>query len=243
MGLYNGQPVDLWPINGSSKPCSGGITPWGTVIYGEETILNTDADSNKYYDSGWLVEFDPINRKAIQRIWKAGNTAHENCAPAADEKTLYLGADDGEFGYIFKYIAQEKGNWHKENCSYSFETTPVPQQVIGCRYPIIPRLIATISIPFAATRAPGILRVEDVEVGPDGAIYFAAKISGRVWRFQDDGATISGLEVFVENTEYPIQPGDCIRWVPWGDGADNLAFDRLTAIFGYSRMAQTTIYG
>ena len=41
-------PIDFSAANGVNRLCSGGITPWGTVVSGEESILSTDLDSNNY---------------------------------------------------------------------------------------------------------------------------------------------------------------------------------------------------
>ncbi|MBP6811160.1 MAG: DUF839 domain-containing protein, partial [Saprospiraceae bacterium] len=106
--IEQGLPIDFSAVGGINRPCSGGITPWGTVISGEESILTSDLDSNGYNDSGWLIESRPSDRQFVQKIWKAGNALHENCVIAADQKTVYWGADDQTHGYIFKYVAAQK---------------------------------------------------------------------------------------------------------------------------------------
>ena len=86
--IQQGLPIDFSAVGGINRPCSGGITPWGTVISGEESILTSDLDSNGYNDSGWLIESRPSDRQFVQKIWKAGNALHENCVIAADQKTV-----------------------------------------------------------------------------------------------------------------------------------------------------------
>lgn len=230
--IDNGIPVDFSNVGGINRPCSGGITPWGTVISGEEAILTTDLDSNGYFDSGWLVETRSSDRKFIQKIWKAGNAAHENCVLASDLKTLYWGADDLNRGYIFKYVASQKkqlatGNLFvliRDDSTASTATwVQVPNQTQNqCNN------INTFCQQVGAWNFSGI---EDVEIGPYGKIYFSTKYSGRIWQFKDKGPVVSELRVFVENSLYPIETTEGIQWTKWGIGADNLAFDNANNLW------------
>ncbi len=224
--INNGLPIDFSALGGINRPCSGGITPWGTVISGEESIVASDLDSNGYYDAGWLVESSPRDRKLIQKIWKAGNAVHENCAIASDQKTIYWGADDFSRGFIFKYIAHQKQQLSEgklfvllrtDSAATTASWVPVPNAT--------PKACNNINAYCQQLGAWNFSGVEDVEIGPDGKVYFATKFSGRVWRFKDKGPTVSDLEVFVENTQYPIETMDGTYWAQWGVGADNLAFD------------------
>jgi hypothetical protein len=78
--------------------------------------------------------------------------------------------------------------------------------------------------------------IEDVEIAPDGKIYFAAKGEGKIYRFTDNGTygtgtDISGLMVFAGNSSYPtitsydVDGGGPLGSQSWGTGNDNLAFD------------------
>jgi hypothetical protein len=67
--------------------------------------------------------------------------------------------------------------------------------------------------------------IEDVEQGPDGKIYFAAKGPGVIYRFNDNGTTVSNLEVFVASTNYDVDGAGPFASEAWGIGNDNLAFD------------------
>ena len=73
--------------------------------------------------------------------------------------------------------------------------------------------------------------VEDVEIGPDGWVYFAVKNESQVYRFQDaDPITVTGtddvtMETFVGNMSYDITHAGGITNTAWGSGNDNLAFD------------------
>lgn len=69
--------------------------------------------------------------------------------------------------------------------------------------------------------------VEDVVVLPNDNswIYFTAKGPGRVYRFQDNAATVSNFSIYVESQNYDVDGAGPIAPVSWGTGNDNLAFD------------------
>ena len=71
--------------------------------------------------------------------------------------------------------------------------------------------------------------IEDVEIGPDGMIYFAVKSENQVYRFQDsdaiNGTTVSTMETYVGNMNYTIYYDSGSSSIPWSYGNDNLAFD------------------
>lgn len=230
--IGNGAPIDFSGANGLNRPCSGGITPWGTVISGEEAILTSDVDSNGYYDSGWLVESRPSDRQFLRKLWRAGNAIHENCAVAPDQKTMYWGADDLYNGFIFKYVATQKrllgaGKLFVLVRDDSTATTgtwiQVPNQT--------PEQCNNTNAFCQQVGAWNFAGIEDVEIGPYGKIYFSAKFSGRVWRFKDKGPVVSELNVFVENVQYPIETSNGVVWTQWGVGADNLAFDNANNLW------------
>lgn len=230
--ICNGQPVSFAPVIGTSRPCSGGITPWGTVVFGEESVATSDLDSNGYYDAGWLVEIDPETRDVVQKIWRAGNALHENCVLSHDQKTLYWGADDATKGFVFKYVATQKrqlanGSLYVLIRDDSTASTGTWLQVPN-NSPAECNGVQAFCLSHGAWNFAGI---EDVEIGPYGHVYFSAKYSGRIWRFKDDGATVSALSVFVENTLYPIHTPSGIKMVSWGTGADNLAFDNANNLW------------
>ncbi len=68
--------------------------------------------------------------------------------------------------------------------------------------------------------------VEDCEINPiSGQIYFASKGKDRVYRFTDNGTTVSAFETFVGGMSYDIETAQGPVSEPWGDGNDNLVFD------------------
>ncbi len=230
--IEQGLPIDFSAVGGINRPCSGGITPWGTVISGEESILTSDLDSNGYNDSGWLIESRPSDRQFVQKIWKAGNALHENCVIAADQKTVYWGADDQTHGYIFKYVAAQKRQLAEGKLFVLVRDDSISSTAAWVQVPNYkPKFCNNINAFCQQIGAWNFSGIEDVEIGPAGKIYFAAKFSGRIWRFKDNGASISDLEIFVENTLYPIHTAGTTKWTPWGIGADNLAFDNANNLW------------
>ena len=56
-------------------------------------------------------------------------------------------------------------------------------------------------------------------------MYFTSKGTGTIWRFKDDGATVSGIEAWVTRKLYDVNYGDGTQAEDWGTGIDNLTFD------------------
>ena len=49
------------------RNCSGGITPWGTIVTAEESVTSNDVNNDGYKDYGWLVEIDPATAQVISK--------------------------------------------------------------------------------------------------------------------------------------------------------------------------------
>ncbi|EAR01987.1 hypothetical protein FB2170_15703 [Maribacter sp. HTCC2170] len=219
--------VDFSGVAGTVANCSGTVTPWNTIISCEEYILTTDVNNDGYYDWGWCVEIDPVTKTVIDKRWALGNIQHENVVIHNNHRTVYQGADSNP-GYLYKFVADVaqdlssgalyvykgsksgSGNWILLD-----NTTPAERNST-----------LTQSANVGATIFNGI---EDVEIGPDGWIYFAVKSEATVYRFQDsnpiNGTTVPQMETFVGNTSYNITHANGVTSVPWGNGSDNLAFD------------------
>tara|TARA_R110002051_G_scaffold3131_1_gene16780 strand:- start:20648 stop:22897 length:2250 start_codon:yes stop_codon:yes gene_type:complete len=215
--------------------CSGTVTPWNTIISCEEhtsqerldNYPNRDENNDGYDDLGWAIEIDPASKTVIDKLWALGNFKHENLVIHNNQRTAYQGAD-ATIGYLYKFIADTPqdlssgrlyvykgskngpGNWIQINNTTKEERNTTVTQ----------------STNVGATVFNGI---EDVEIGPDGYIYFAVKNEDQVYRFQDsdpiNGTTVVNMETFVGNASYNITHDNGTTNVNWGYGNDNLAFD------------------
>ena len=221
------QAISFVSVAGTTRNCSGTVTPWNTIISCEESISTSDINNDNRNDLGWCVEINPITKTVIDKRWALGNFRHENIVVHQNKLTVYEGADSNP-GYLYKFVADNiedlsvgtlyvyngskngAGNWIEIN-----NTTPTDQN--------------TTLAQSASVNATVFNGIEDVEIGPDGMIYFAVKGEDRVYRFQDSdpisGTTVIQMETYVGNTSYDIVHESGTTSANWGTGNDNLAFD------------------
>lgn len=235
------QPVDLYNNNlvTTTRNCSGGITPWGTVITCEESLDGGDVNGDGYQDVGWAVEIDPVTAKVKdygngkqEKLWALGRMNHENVVIASDKATVYYGEDGGTH-CVYKFIANTPGDLtagtvyvlkldkplvNDDPSGPTATWVQVPNATQADRNNITNNAQA-----LGGTNFNG---VEDCEISPlDGKIYFTSKGKGRVYRFKDNGSTISEFETFVGGMSYDIQTSQGTFTEAWADGNDNLTFD------------------
>lgn len=223
----------------TNRNCSGGVTPWGTIITSEESTDAGDVNGDGYQDVGWLVEIDPVTAQVKEygngkqeKLWALGRMNHENIVVSADGTTAYYGEDGGTH-CVYKFVADVPGNFSSGNVyvlkldlplsndeanSSTAEWVQVPNDTFEDR-----NNLNTVAAALGGTNFNG---VEDCEISPlDGKVYFTSKGKGRVYRFKDDGTTASEFEVFVGGMSYPIASSQGTVNEPWAGGNDNLSFD------------------
>ncbi|MDC0231276.1 DUF839 domain-containing protein [Aureispira] len=142
------------PIAGSTSAigtfanCSGGVTPWGTILtceenydmyYGETDYTDPknpkrnpgiyiDYGWSKYYDYppehyGWVVEVNPLTG-AAKKLVSMGRCAHE-CATvhqAKDGRIVIYSGDDANDECLYKFISKSSDNL-REGKLYVANTT------------------------------------------------------------------------------------------------------------------------
>lgn len=230
--------VDFKPVVGTTNNCSGTVTPWATVITCEEATSSTDSNGDGYHDYGWAVELDPTTRQVRdfgagkQKLWKLGKMDHENVVVAKDKKTLYQGEDDTR-GSVYKFIANQAERMN-DGVLYALQLDSAyvngePRGTTG-KWIAIPNSTPTEcnNVKATATTLGATLfnGIEDVEISPiDSMIYFTVKGVGRVYRFRDNGTTISNFETFAGGKDYRVTIDNKVVTEPWELGNDNLTFD------------------
>ena len=236
------QPVDFYNNNlvTTMRNCSGGITPWGTVITSEESLNGGDVNADGYEDVGWNVEIDPVTAKVLDydkdgkqdKLWAMGRMNHENVVVLADKKTVYYGEDGGTH-CVYKFVADVAGNLSAGKVYVlSLDQPLLNDDPSGstAKWIQLPNTtqydrnnMSSIAASLGGTNFNG---VEDCEISPlDGKIYFTSKGKNRVYRFSDKGATVENFETFVGGMSYPIYTSSGVYTEAWGDGNDNLTFD------------------
>lgn len=227
------QAINFLAVGQTAANCSGTVTPWGTVISCEEFAYVPgnliDLNFDGYNDVGWNVEINPATKTVIGKHWAMGNMAHENVTIHTNERTVYQGADSNP-GYLYKFVANSAQDLSSGNLyvyvgakSGVGSWTQINNTTQDDRNKTI-----ELSTTAGATVFNGI---EDVEIGPDGMVYFAVKGEGTVYRFSDSdpletAASTVTMETFVGGgASYDINDGSSTTSVAWGNGNDNLAFD------------------
>ncbi|TLP80754.1 DUF839 domain-containing protein [Maribacter sp. ACAM166] len=115
--------------------------------------------------------------------WALGNFAHENVVVYSNLKTVYESADSNS-GYLYKFVTdKEKDLSSRKPYLYiggkdgTGNSEQLNNSIIEERNSTLAKSVAVGAKVFGG--------IEDVEIGPDGMVYFAVKPENKVYRFQD----------------------------------------------------------
>ncbi|GGK89502.1 PhoX family protein [Deinococcus radiotolerans] len=104
-------------VKGTVGNCSGGQTPWGTLLTCEENVDGyTKSWAGSGYEAmhqGWVTEIDPFDPKSTPKKRTAmGRFRHENVAVtvAADGRVVGYMGDDMQDACVYKFVSRGKYN-------------------------------------------------------------------------------------------------------------------------------------
>ena len=224
----------------TTRNCSGGITPWNTVVTAEESTNSGDENGDGYEDVGWLVEIDPETAEVMDydgdgnkdKLWAMGRMNHENVVISDDGTTAFYG-EDGGTQCVYKYVMDEPGNLSAGTVYVLVLDNPLfggdPTGSTGT-WVEVPNDTQeernNIRINAEALGGTNFNGVEDCEIGTiDGKVYFTSKGNDRVYRFLDGENGVTKFETFVGGASYDITTANGVVSEAWGGGNDNLTFD------------------
>jgi secreted PhoX family phosphatase len=208
-------------VTATMANCSGGLTPWGTVLSCEENHQHYPGPESSYRwpeepygrrHYGWVVELDPFDPNDVPRKHTAlGRMRHENAAVrvAADGRIVVYMGDDRVGGCFYKFVST--GKWRadsdREEARRLLEDGVLhAADMDGGRWLPLPAETEALGDAHAAALSLGATaldRPEDVEVHPgDGSVYLALTLTrpllgayGSILRIEDTGGDPTASEL------------------------------------------------
>jgi secreted PhoX family phosphatase len=116
---FVGPGADRAPARGTLANCGGGVTPWGSILSGEENwedFFGHGEQPSRYgwechrafdpLDYGWVVEVD-VARGVAHKLSALGRFAHESaaCTRASDGRAVVYLSDDGAGRCLYKFVS------------------------------------------------------------------------------------------------------------------------------------------
>lgn len=241
----------LGEYKGTLANCSGGVTPWKTVLTCEENYnffpekYNWQDFEEKYY--GWVVEIDPYAKRSKPIKHTAlGRFAHENATTilSKNKKIVVYMADDTYDEHLYKYVSRdpyqgekrashllENGNLYvakfdEEKKIGTWELLDISDSRLSKVFASQGELLIETRKAAKLLNATPLNRPEDIEISPyDGSVFIAQTQNPAKKDFHGSILKLKEKDNDYESLEYSYE-----YFIEGGEEAslscpDNLCFD------------------